>query len=69
MAYIEGSLDKKDELVVVTADYDHIGVENGVVYNGADDDGTGTVALLGIAKALAIAKAEYMVLVAAISMP
>lgn len=57
LAYIEGS-DKKDELVVITAHYDHIGVENGVVYNGADDDGTGTVALLGIAKALAIAKAE-----------
>lgn len=57
LAYIEGT-DKKDELVVITAHYDHIGVENGVVYNGADDDGSGTVALLGIAKALAKAKAE-----------
>jgi len=57
LAYIEGT-DKKEELVVITAHYDHIGVENGVVYNGADDDGSGTVALLGIAKALARAKAE-----------
>lgn len=57
LAYIEGS-DKKDELVVLTAHYDHIGVENGVVYNGADDDGSGTVALLEIAEAFATAKRE-----------
>lgn len=47
LAYIEGT-DKKEELVAITAHYDHIGVENGVVYNGADDDGSGTVALLGL---------------------
>jgi len=57
LGYIEGS-DKKNELVVITAHYDHIGVENGVVYNGADDDGSGTVALLEIAEAFAKAKAE-----------
>lgn len=57
LAYIEGS-DKRDELLVITAHYDHIGVENGVVYNGADDDGTGTVALIEIAEAFAKAKAE-----------
>lgn len=57
LAFIEGT-DKKDEIVVITAHYDHIGVENGVVYNGADDDGTGTVALIEIAEAFAKAKAE-----------
>lgn len=56
LAFIEGS-DKKAEIVVLTAHYDHIGVEDGVVYNGADDDGTGTVALLEIAAAFAAAKA------------
>lgn len=56
MAYIEGS-DKKDEVLVLTAHYDHIGVEDGVVYNGADDDGTGTVAIIEIAQAFAEAKA------------
>ena len=56
LAYIEGS-DKKEEVIVITAHYDHIGVENGVVYNGADDDGSGTVALLEIAEAFAQAKA------------
>lgn len=46
------------EVVVITAHYDHIGIENGVVYNGADDDGTGTVALLEIAEAFGRAKRE-----------
>lgn len=57
LAYVEGT-DKKDELVVVTAHLDHIGVENGEVYNGADDDGSGTVAVLGMAEAFAKAKAD-----------
>lgn len=57
LAYIEGT-DKKEELVVLTAHYDHIGVENGVVYNGADDDGTGTVAMIEIAEAFAQAAKE-----------
>lgn len=46
----------KDEVVVLTAHYDHLGKEDGVIYNGADDDGSGTVALLEIAQSLALAK-------------
>ena len=57
LAYIEGT-DKKDELVVITAHYDHIGIEGDEVFNGADDDGSGTVAIMAIAKAFAKAKAE-----------
>ena len=57
LAYIEGE-EKKDELVIVTAHYDHVGVENGEVYNGADDNGSGTVAVMAIAKAFAKAKAD-----------
>jgi len=57
LAYIEGT-GMPDELLVITAHYDHIGVEDGVVYNGADDDGSGTVALLELAQAFVMAKAE-----------
>jgi hypothetical protein len=57
MGYIEGS-DKKEELVIITAHYDHIGVDEKEVYNGADDDGSGTVATMEIAEAFAKAKAE-----------
>ena len=57
MGYIEGK-EKREELVVITAHYDHIGVDGEEVYNGADDDGSGTVATLEIAEAFAAAKAE-----------
>jgi Zn-dependent M28 family amino/carboxypeptidase len=56
-AYIEGS-EKPNEVIVISAHYDHIGIKNGEIYNGADDDGSGTVALLEIAQAFAIAKKE-----------
>ena len=56
-AFIEGS-EKPNEIVVVSAHYDHVGVKNGEIYNGADDDGSGTVALVEIAKAFKKAKDE-----------
>ncbi|WP_309641379.1 M28 family metallopeptidase [Flavobacterium sp.] len=56
-AFIEGS-EKPNEIVVVSAHYDHVGVKNGEVYNGADDDGSGTVALVEIAQAFEKAKKE-----------
>lgn len=57
LGYVEGS-DKKGELVVVTAHYDHLGTMDGEVYNGADDDGSGTVAVLEMAQAFMEAKAQ-----------
>ncbi|WP_264530737.1 M28 family peptidase [Flavobacterium sp. N502540] len=56
-AYIEGS-EKPDEVLVISAHYDHVGVKNGDVYNGADDDGSGTVAVMEMAKAFAKAKKD-----------
>lgn len=51
VAYIKGS-EKPDEYVVISSHLDHIGVnEDGQINNGADDDGSGTVALLEIAEA------------------
>lgn len=57
IAYIEGDR-YKDELVVITAHYDHLGKKDSIIYNGADDDGTGTVSLLEIAQAFAQAARE-----------
>ncbi|MDF9795777.1 hypothetical protein OKW21_001040 [Catalinimonas alkaloidigena] len=57
LAYIEGS-DLKDEVIVITSHYDHVGTTDGQVYNGADDDGSGTVAVMEIAEAFAEAKGE-----------
>ena len=57
VAFIKGS-EKPDEIIVLSAHYDHVGIENGEVYNGADDDGSGTVALIEIAKAFQKAKKQ-----------
>jgi len=56
-AYIEGS-EKPNEVLVISAHYDHVGIKDGEVYNGADDDGSGTVALIEMAKAFAKAKKQ-----------
>lgn len=56
-AFIEGS-EKPEEIVVLSAHYDHIGIKRGEVYNGADDDGSGTVALMEIAAAFQKAKKD-----------
>ena len=57
LGFLEGT-DKKDEVVLITAHYDHVGIQNGQIYNGADDDGSGTCAVMELAEAFAKAKAE-----------
>ena len=57
LGMIEGT-DKKDEYVFLTAHYDHLGMRDGKVYNGADDDGSGTVTVMQMATAFAKAKKE-----------
>ena len=54
MGYMEGT-DKKDELLVLTAHYDHIGIVKDQINNGADDDGSGTSAILELAEAFSLA--------------
>ena len=54
LAFIKGS-EKPEEIIVISAHLDHVGVENGKIYNGADDDGSGTVAVLEIAEAFKMA--------------
>jgi len=50
VAYIKGS-EKPNEYIVISAHLDHVGITDGNVFNGADDDGSGTVAMLEIAEA------------------
>ena len=53
-AFIKGS-EFPDECIVITAHLDHVGIQNGEVYNGADDDGSGSVGMLEIAEAFSLA--------------
>ncbi|MFN2500862.1 MAG: M28 family peptidase, partial [Pyrinomonadaceae bacterium] len=53
----------KNEMVAIGAHYDHVGINPNApgpdkIWNGADDDGSGTVAVLAIAEALAKAPAR-----------
>ncbi len=51
VAFIKGS-EYPEEILVISAHLDHVGVnKEGDVFNGADDDGSGTVAILEIAQA------------------
>jgi hypothetical protein len=47
---IEG--EKSDEIIVVGAHYDHLGIGNGYIWNGADDNGSGTVGVMTLARAV-----------------
>jgi len=57
LGYLEGNRDK-GQLIIISAHYDHLGIRDDEIYNGADDDGSGTVALLELAQAFAEAKKE-----------
>lgn len=51
MGWIEGAKGTQ-EVIVFTAHYDHVGVENNAIHNGADDNASGTAALIEIARVL-----------------
>ena len=57
LGYLEGT-DKKDELLIITAHYDHIGRRGALINNGADDDASGTSAVMQLAEAFVRAKKD-----------
>ena len=50
VAVIEGK--STEEIVVIGGHYDHMGKQDGFIYNGADDNGSGTVGVMTMAKAM-----------------
>ncbi len=57
LARLEGSdAVLKDEWVIIGAHFDHVGTEGEQIYNGADDNASGTVGLLEVAEAYAISR-------------
>jgi Zn-dependent M28 family amino/carboxypeptidase len=49
VGYVPGSA-APGRYIVVTAHYDHLGMGDGAIFNGADDNGSGTAALLALAR-------------------
>jgi len=57
VGFVEGSDPAvKNEMVIVTAHYDHLGVRGESIFNGADDNGSGTSTIMGVAEAVMKAK-------------
>lgn len=57
VAYIKGS-EYPEEVLIISAHLDHLGTSDGQIYNGADDNGSGTAALMEIAEAFKIAESK-----------
>lgn len=55
-----------DRYIVVTAHYDHVGVRDGQIYNGADDNASGVAAMLALAESLKVEAPEHSVLIVAL---
>lgn len=55
-----------DKYIVVTAHYDHVGVNDGQIYNGADDNASGVATMLELAKRLKASPPEHSVLIVAL---
>lgn len=64
VGYIEG-VKFKDKYIVVSAHYDHVGIQKGEIYNGADDDASGTSALFAIAEYFKKNKPQHLIIFAA----
>jgi Zn-dependent M28 family amino/carboxypeptidase len=52
--------------MVVTAHYDHLGVRNGEIFNGADDNASGVAALLALAQSFSRTPPRHSILFAAL---
>lgn len=55
LAFIEGA-EKPDEVLIISAHYDHLGIEDESIFHGADDNGSGTSAVLEMAQAFKLAE-------------
>ena len=55
IAYMEGSSQKK-ECLVISSHYDHLGIKDSLIYPGADDNGSGTSAIMEMARIFSKAK-------------
>ena len=65
VGFVPGS-EPDGPVIVVTAHYDHLGVREGQIYNGADDNASGTVALLALARHLRAHPPEHTIVLAAL---
>lgn len=62
VGYVKG---KSKDVVVISAHYDHVGINKGLIYNGADDNASGVAALMAFADYFSKHKPEKTIIFAA----
>src|SRR5205085_818548 len=65
VGYLRGR-NHPERLIVVTAHYDHLGIKNGQIYNGADDNASGVAAMLQLAAHFSRERPENSMIFAAL---
>jgi Zn-dependent M28 family amino/carboxypeptidase len=65
VGYVEGT-EVPDRFIVITAHYDHVGVRDGEVFNGADDNASGTAAVMALAEYFAGNRPRHSIIFAAV---
>jgi Zn-dependent M28 family amino/carboxypeptidase len=65
VGYVEGT-EVPERFIVITAHYDHVGVRDGEVFNGADDNASGTAALVAMAGYFARNRPRHSIIFAAV---
>ncbi|MFN2315750.1 MAG: M20/M25/M40 family metallo-hydrolase [Gemmatimonadales bacterium] len=63
LAVVRGTVEP-EQYIVLSAHYDHVGIRDGEIYNGADDNASGTAAILEIARRLRAAPPRHSVILA-----
>lgn len=64
VGFIKGK-SESNKYIIITAHYDHVGINDGEIYNGADDNASGTAALFAIAKYFSKNKPKHSLVFAA----
>jgi hypothetical protein len=65
IGYVRGSV-LPERYIVVTAHYDHLGIRNGEIYVGADDNASGTAGLLALAHYFVRVQPRHSIIFAAV---
>ncbi len=66
VGWVAGKTPGEGPAIIVTAHYDHLGIKDGEIYNGADDNASGTAALIAVAEYFTHHAPEHDVIFAAV---
>lgn len=66
IGFIPGRTPGEGPALLITAHYDHLGIREGEIYNGADDNASGAAALVAVAEYFALHRPRHDILIAAL---